>query len=196
MNQQNKPVTVSFMPPKTIVLVGLMGCGKTSIGKRLAKRLELNFYDSDIAVEEAAGCSLQDIAKFFGDEAFKQGECRVISRLLTETPHVLATGGTSFMYEPTRKAIKENSLSVWLKADFDTLFDRIKRRADRVQFQLNTEREALEDLVATHYPVYAEADIHVDTFDEPTNCTVDRVLMQISDYVQTHFPEQYVLKSV
>lgn len=193
---QHKPVTVSFMPPKTIVLVGLMGCGKTSIGKRLAKRLELDFYDSDIAVEEAAGCPLNDIAKFFGDDAFKSGECRVISRLLTEPHHVLATGGTSFVHKPTREVIKEGALSVWLKADFETLYARVKRRADRSQLPKDQERETLEKMVEEHYPLYAEANIHVDTFDEPTNCTVDRVLTQISDYVQEHFPEQYVLKSV
>jgi shikimate kinase len=200
MNQSAAPskkaISVSFMPPKTIVLVGLMGCGKTSIGKRLAKRLELDFYDSDLAVEESAGCPLSDIVKFFGEEGFKSGECRVISRLLDQPPHVLATGGASFSYEPTRDIIKEKALSIWLKADFDTLSARVARRNDRLQAGQENEVGKLKELVDLYYPLYASADIHVETFDEPTNCTVDRVLIQISDYVQKMYPEQYVLKSV
>lgn len=191
-----KAISVSFMPPKTIVLVGLMGCGKTSIGKRLAKRLELDFYDSDQAVEESAGCPLADIVKFFGEDGFRSGECRVISRLLDQPPHVLATGGSSFSYEQTRTVVKEKALSVWLKADFDTLSARVMRRNDRLQPGQENEIDELKKMVDEFYPLYAEADIHVETFDEPTNCTVDRVLIQISDYVQKMYPEQYVLKSV
>lgn len=200
MNQSATPlkkaVTVSFMPPKTIVLVGLMGCGKTSIGKRLAKRLELDFFDSDQAVEESAGCPLADIVKFFGEEGFKSGECRVISRLLDQPAHVLATGGGSFTYEPTRAVVKEKALSIWLKADFDTLSARVMRRNDRMQPGQESEVDELKKMVDAYYPIYAEADIHVETFDEPTNCTVDRVLIQISDFVQKNYPEQYILKSV
>ncbi|CAO5676822.1 MAG: Shikimate kinase 1 [Holosporales bacterium] len=194
--QSKKAISVSFMPPKTIVLVGLMGCGKTSIGKRLAKRLELDFHDSDLAVEESAGCPLADIVKFFGEEGFKSGECRVITRLLDQPVHVLATGGASFSYEPTRSVIKEKSLSIWLKADFDTLAARVARRNDRLQAGQENEVGKLKELVDLYYPLYEQADIHVETFDEPTNCTVDRVLIQISDYVQKTYPEQYVLKSV
>lgn len=196
INSSKKAISVSFMPPKTIVLVGLMGCGKTSIGKRLAKRLELDFYDSDVAVEESAGCPLNDIANFFGEEEFRNGECRVISRLLDQPPHVLATGGTSFTYEPTRQVVKEKALSVWLKADIETLSARIARRNDRLQFGQESDIDALKKIVEEFYPFYGEADIHVETFDEPTNSTVDRVLIQISDYVQRMYPEQYILKSV
>lgn len=195
-NTSKKAISVSFMPPKSIVLVGLMGCGKTSIGKRLAKRLELDFYDSDIAVAESAGCSLDSVVDFFGESGFRDGECRVISRLLDQPPHVLATGGTSFTHAPTRAVTKEKALSVWLKADIQTLSARISRRNDRLQFGQVSEIEELQKIVDEYYPLYGEADIHVETFDEPTNCTVDRVLIQISEYVQKMYPEQYVLKSV
>ena len=196
VNPSKKAISVSFMPRKTIVLVGLMGCGKTSIGKRLAKRLELDFYDSDLAVEESAGCPLNEIADRFGEEGFRNGECRVISRLLDQPSHVLATGGTSFTYEPTRKVVKEKALSVWLKADIETLSARIARRNDRLQHGQESDIDELKKIVDEYYPYYGEADIHVETFDEPTNATVDRVLIQISDYVQKEYPEQYILKSV
>lgn len=196
-NQAHKtPVTISFMPPQTIVLVGLMGCGKTSIGKRLAKRLELPFYDSDIEVEAAAGCPIKDIFDIYGEDAFKSGENRVISRLLEQPTHILATGGGSFAHDPTREIIKGKSISVWLKADLETLVARVSRRSDRPMFNDNNQREVLEQLVAERYPIYAEADIHVETLDEPTNATVDRVIVQISDFVRNRNPEQYILKSV
>ena len=102
-------ITVSFMPPKTIVLVGLMGSGKTSIGKRLANRLELSFYDSDIEVEQAAGYPIKEIYEIFGEQSFLDGEQRVIKRLLDQPTHVLATGGGSFAYEQTRKIVKEKA---------------------------------------------------------------------------------------
>ena len=120
-------ITVSFMPPKTIVLVGLMGSGKTSIGKRLANRLELSFFDSDIEVEQAAGYPIKEIYEIFGEQSFLDGEQRVIKRLLDQPTHVLATGGGSFTYDLTRKIVKEKAISVWLKADVETLVARVIR---------------------------------------------------------------------
>ncbi len=196
--KKNSP-TVSFMPPKTIVLVGLMGSGKTSIGKRLAKRLELPFFDSDTEVEGAAGCPIKEILNVFGEEAFESGEKRVINRLLTEEPtHILATGGNSFFYNSTRELIKEESISVWLKADIETLVTRVSRRSDRPMLTGDTEnqREVLEELIAERYPLYGEADIHVETFDEPTNATVDRVITSITDFIREKYPNYHVLKSV
>lgn len=193
---QKTPVTISFMPPQTIVLVGLMGCGKTSIGKRLAKRLELPFHDSDVEVEAAAGCPIKDIYDIYGEAAFQSGENRVINRLLEQPTHILATGGGSFAYDATREVIKQKSISVWLKADLETLVARVSRRSDRPMFKGDNQREVLEKLVEDYYPLYAEADIHVDTLDEPTNSTVDRVITQISDFVRNRNPEQYILKSV
>ncbi len=150
-----KAPTISFMPPKTIVLVGLMGCGKTSIGRRLAKRLELPFHDSDHEVEQSAGCPIKEIFDVFGEEAFQNGEHRVIKRLLNQGTHVLATGGGSFMHEETRKLIKENAISVWLKADLDTLVARVSRRSDRPLLESGNEKETLEKLIEERYPLYS-----------------------------------------
>ncbi len=188
--------TISFMPPKTIVLVGLMGCGKTSIGKRLAKRLELPFHDSDHAVEDAAGCPIKDIFEIYGEDAFRSGEQRVIARLLDQPTHILATGGGSFANEPTRDLIKEKSISVWLNADLDTLVARVSRRNDRPLLGDGNQREVLTQLMGERYPLYSKADIHVQTFDEPTNATVDRVIQAMTDFIRENYPSYYVLKSV
>lgn len=188
--------TVSFMPHRTIVLVGLMGSGKTSIGKRLAKKLELPFHDSDQEVETAAGCPIKEIFHVFGEDAFRSGEFRVISRLLEQNTHILATGGGSFAEEKTRELIKGKSISVWLKADLDTLVARVSRRNDRPLLNDTNNREVLEQLIAERYPLYEEANIHVDTFDEPTNATVDRVIEAVSNYIQEKYPQQCVLKSL
>jgi shikimate kinase len=193
---KNPSPTISFMPPKTIVLVGLMGCGKTSIGKRLAKRLEIPFHDSDHAVEESAGCPIKDIFDVYGEEAFRNGEQRVIARLLDQPTHILATGGGSFMNDPTRLLIKQKSISVWLNADIETLVSRVSRRNDRPLLGGDNQREVLEQFIQERYPVYAEADIHVPTMDEPTNCTVDRVIQSMTDFIREHYPSYSVLKSV
>ncbi len=188
--------TISFMPPKTIVLVGLMGCGKTSIGKRLAKRLELPFNDSDLAVEDAAGCPIKDIYNIYGEEAFLSGEQRVIARLLEQPTHILATGGSSFAYEPTRKIVKENAISVWLNADLDTLVARVSRRNDRPLLNNGNQYEILKEMIEQRYPLYSEADIHVQTLDEPTNTTVDRVIQAMTDFIREKYPSYSILKSV
>ncbi|MHA1558653.1 MAG: shikimate kinase [Alphaproteobacteria bacterium] len=184
------------MPPKAIVLVGLMGSGKTSIGRRVAKRFELPFFDSDQEVEAAAGCTMREIFSVFTEEAFQNGEHRVISRLLDQPVHVLATGGCSFVSEKNRKLIKEKAISIWLKADLETLIARVSRRPDRPQLEDQDPREYLEKLVEERYPLFQEADIHVETFDEPTNSTVERVIQLLSEFIQTHYPDYYVLKSV
>lgn len=173
-----------------------MGCGKTSIGRRLAKRLELSFYDSDHEVEAAAGCPIKEIYTIYGEEALRSGEHKVIMRLLDLPTHILATGGGSFLNEETRGAIKEKTISVWLNADLDTLVARVSRRSDRPLLADGNHREVLEALIAERYPVYSESDIHIETLDEPTNTTVERVIQGISDFVRLHYPHSYVLKSV
>ncbi len=189
--------TVSFMPPKTIVLVGLMGCGKTSVGKRLARRLELEFFDSDHEVELSAGCSIKDIFAIYGEDHFREGEYRVIKRLLDQPPHILATGGGSLMHEPTRELVLEKSITVWLKADLNTLISRVSRRSDRPLLEnVQDPKDALKELIDERYPVYEEAHVHVDTFDEPTNITVDRLIEKMSEYIRQHYPNYYVLKSI
>jgi shikimate kinase len=189
--------TISFMPPKTIVLVGLMGCGKTSVGKRLARRLELDFFDSDHEVELAAGCAIKDIFSLYGEDTFRKGEHRVIQRLLNQPTHILATGGGSFVYEETRKLILENSISVWLKADLETLIARVSRRSNRPLLEdIEDPTEILKSFIEERYPLYSEADVHVDTIDESTNATVDRVIQKMGEFVCEKYPNYYVLKSI
>jgi shikimate kinase len=191
-----QPARISFVPPKTIVLVGLMGCGKTSIGRRLAARLELPFCDSDKEVESAAGCQLKDVFEVFGEETFRKCECKVIDRLLHEPTHILATGGGSFVTEETREIIQERAISVWLKADLDTLLARVSRRSDRPLLSDGNPKEILEELIAERYPLYSMADIHVDTLDEPTSTTVERVIQSISDFIRANYPNYHVLRSI
>lgn len=196
-NYRASNTLLSFRPPKTIVLVGLMGSGKTSIGRRLAKRLDVPFNDSDHEVETAAGCSIKEIFNLYGEEAFRSGEHRVISRLLGQEPHVLATGGGSFMTAETRQLIKERAISVWLKADIETLLTRVSRRNDRPLLEKAAEhRETLERLIEERYALYAKADIVVDTFDEPATTTVERVVLTLADFIRDNHPTEYVLKSV
>lgn len=185
----------SFRSPKSIVLVGLMGAGKTSIGKRLAKRLEVQFYDSDQEVEKAAGCTIKEILEFYGEEAFESGERRVITRLLDQPVHVLATGGGSFMTPQTREAIKEKALSVWLKADLNTLVARVSRRNDRPFLDDGNQEQTLIRLMEERYPIYETADVVVETLDEPTNTTVDRVISALAEYIRQQYPTEYVLKA-
>lgn len=188
---------LSFIPPKTIVLVGLMGAGKTSIGRRLSKRLGIPFYDSDQEVEVAAGCPLKDIYEVYGEEAFRSGEYRVINRLLGQEVHVLATGGGSFSDEQTRTMIKEKSITVWLKADIETLLARVSRRSDRPMLEnAANHRPILEQLIEERYPLYGEANVIVETFDEPTNITVDRVIVSLAEFIRDNIPTEYMLKSI
>lgn len=161
---------------RTIALVGLMGAGKSCIGRRLAARLDLPFVDADRAIEEAAGCSIPEIFARHGEQGFRDGERRVILRLLEGAPHVLATGGGAFMDPRTRAAIRERAVSVWLRADLELLLRRVSRRTDRPLLQVDDPRTRLTQLMAERYPVYAEADIIVDSADGPPEVTLERVL--------------------
>lgn len=160
----------------TIVLVGLMGAGKTCIGRRLAERLSCAFVDADEEIEKAAGCSVPDIFELYGETAFRDGERRVIARLLNDPPHVLATGGGAFIDPEVRQNIANTATSVWLRADLDLLLQRTSRRSDRPLLAQGDRRETLERLMAERYPVYAEADIVVDSAREVPDVTVERVL--------------------
>lgn len=165
---------------RTIVLVGLMGAGKSCIGKRLAACLGLPFVDADREIEAAAGgCSIPDIFELHGEKVFRDGERRVIQRLLGNPPHVLATGGGAFMDASTRALVKEKGLSIWLKAELDQLLKRVGRRNDRPLLRDVDPRQKLGELMATRYPVYAEADLTVESADGPPDITVQRVLRAI-----------------
>jgi shikimate kinase len=166
-----------------VVLVGLMGAGKTCIGKRLAAELGLDFVDADAEIEAAAGCSIEEIFERHGEAAFRDGERRVLARLLERPPHVLATGGGSFMDPRTRAEIKNRAISVWLRADLDLLLRRTSRRNNRPLLKNGDPRAVLERLIAERHPVYAEADIVVDSADGPPELTVARVRDALHDYL-------------
>ncbi len=176
-------------PPKTIVLVGLMGAGKSHIGRRLATRLGLPFADADIEIEAAANCSIEDIFELHGEEAFRDGERRVIARLLDGPVMVLATGGGAFINPDTRARTREKAIAIWLRADVDLLLKRVSRRDDRPLLKRGEPREILERLIAERYPVYAEADIVVDSVDGPPSLTVDRVMSALQELLDRH-PEE------
>ena len=179
-----------LMPPnRSIVLVGLMGAGKSSVGKRLAQRLALDFVDADHEIERAASCTIEEIFARFGEAAFRDGERRVICRLLEDrAPIVLATGGGAFMDPETRACIRERGVSVWLRAELDVLFRRVARRTHRPLLKQGNPRDVLERLMALRYPVYAQADLTVESDDSPAETTVDRVIEALSAHRRATSP--------
>lgn len=165
---------------KTIVLVGLMGAGKTSIGRRLAKELNIEFRDSDQEVEKKVGCSVAEIFEGFGESYFRQVERETIQDLLKNaTPHVLATGGGAFMDAETRELIKEEGLSVWLRAALDVIIDRVSRNDNRPLLNSGNPREILEKLIEVRYPIYAEADLVVDSDSGPHYKVVEQIIWKL-----------------
>jgi shikimate kinase len=167
---------------RPLVLVGLMGAGKSCIGRRLAQRLRLPFVDADREIEQAAGCSIPEIFARHGEQAFRDGERRVILRLLESPPFVLATGGGAFMDPRTRAAIRERAISIWLRADLDLLVRRTGRRGDRPLLQVEDPRAKLSELMEKRHPVYAEADLTVDSQDGPPDATLERVLAALEGF--------------
>jgi len=174
--------------PKTVVFVGLMGVGKTCIGRRLAQRLDLPFVDADKEIEEAAGCSIADIFERHGEKYFREGERRVILRLLDNPVHVLSTGGGAFMDAQTRAAIRERAISVWLRADLDLMLRRVSRRNDRPLLQVADPRAKLQELIDLRYPAYVEADITVDSVDGPPDVTLERVVGALAAHIRRGNP--------
>ena len=166
---------------RMIVLVGLMGAGKSCIGRRVAQRLSIPFVDADAEVETAAGCSVADIFAQYGEEAFRDGERRVIARLLDGPPAVLATGGGAFMDEETRKLILDGSISVWLRADLDTLLERTAGRSHRPLLNHGDPKETLSKLIDQRYPIYAEANVVVDTGSDSATVTCNRVIEALTN---------------
>jgi len=161
---------------RTVALVGMMGAGKSSIGRRLADRLGLPFKDADTEIELAAGCSITEIFERYGEPAFRDGERRVIARLLAEPPQVLATGGGAFVDDVTRARIKDSAISVWIKAPVEILLSRVKRRETRPLLKDGDPREILERLMAEREASYAEADIAIESGDGPHTVAVDRII--------------------
>lgn len=172
--------TAESTPDKTIVLIGLMGAGKSAIGRRLATRLGRPFVDADREVELAAGCSIEDIFNLHGEAAFRNGERRVIARLLGGSPHVLATGGGAYMDPETRALIRETAIAIWLRADLDVLLERVSRRDNRPLLKHGDKRDILEKLMTERYPVYAEANIIVESREAPHEAVVSSILDELA----------------
>ncbi|HVW73398.1 MAG TPA: shikimate kinase [Rhizomicrobium sp.] len=165
---------------RTVALVGMMGAGKTSIGKRLATRLEVGFRDADHEIEAAAGMTVAEIFAKYGEPEFRRLERCVIARLLGEAPHILATGGGAYMDDTTRQAMRMNAFTIWLKAPIDILLGRVRKRQeqDRSRPLLNTDdmRGTLERLLAVREPVYAQADMTLESADEPHAVLLDKIV--------------------
>jgi shikimate kinase len=161
---------------RSIVLVGMMGAGKSSIGRRLAARLGIPFSDADAEIEEAAGMSVTDIFEAHGEPSFRSGEARVIARLLEHGPQVLATGGGAFMSPQTRAKIHEKGISVWLRAEIDVLSRRLRRRSDRPLLKTADPTTTLANLLAARNPIYGEANLVVMSRDVPHEVIVEEIV--------------------
>ena len=161
---------VRALGARSIVLIGMMGAGKSSVGRRLASRLGIPFIDADTEIETAAGMTIPEIFDNHGEPYFRAGEARVIARLLGSGPQVLATGGGSMMDPNTRALVREKGISVWLKADIETLLRRTKRRNDRPL------ADKIKDLMPQREPIYAQADITVQSRDDPHDTIVDEII--------------------
>ena len=172
----------------------MMGAGKSCIGRNLGERLSLPFVDADTEIAAAAGCSITEIFERHGEESFRDGERRVIARLLKDPPHILATGGGAFMDRETRKLIKEMGISVWLRADIDLLLSRVLRRNTRPLLKKGDPREILEKLIKERHPIYSKADIIVDSLDAPPETTVNNVLDAVKEYMNAQGQDHSTLK--
>jgi shikimate kinase len=167
-------------PDRSIVLIGLMGVGKSTIGRRLAKRLNHDFLDSDEEIERAADHSIPEIFDRFGEPSFRDGERRVIARLIEGAPKVIATGGGAFMNEATRALILERCLAIWLDADLETLAERVSRRDHRPLLRGKEPLAILQELAAVRNPIYALAHLHIRSEASPHERTVERILDSIT----------------
>jgi shikimate kinase len=180
---------VAALGARSIVLVGMMGAGKSSVGRRLAVRLGLPFIDADNEIEAAAGMSIPEIFAAHGETAFRSGEARVIARLLDSGPQVLATGGGAFMNADTRAAVHEKAVSVWLKAEFDVLMRRVKRRSDRPLLKTADPAATLKALMDARDPVYAQADLTIASREAPHAAVVDDIVAALRVHLGVPAPD-------
>jgi shikimate kinase len=171
---------VAALGKRSVVLVGMMGAGKSSIGRRVALRLSIPFVDADAEIEKAAGMTIPDIFAIRGEAEFRAGEARVIARLLESAPQILATGGGAFMNPETRAAIAAKGISIWLKAEFDVLMKRIKRRHDRPLLKTEDPGATLRKLMDERYPVYALADLTVQSREVLHDRIVDEIVSALA----------------
>ena len=173
----------ALLAGRPLVLVGMMGAGKTTVGRRLAARLGRHFVDSDEEVEKAAGMTIEDIFAAHGEADFRAGEVRVIARLLKDRDLVLGTGGGAFMNSETRALVKASGVSVWIKAEFELLFQRVQRRSNRPLLKTANPRQTLQDLIDKRYPVYAEADVTVVSEDVPQDQVASAVINALIEHL-------------
>ncbi len=169
---------------KPIALVGLMGVGKTTVGRRLSRRLGVPFYDSDEEIEQASGRTVAGYFRDHGEADFRAGERRVIDRLLTGDPIVLATGGGAFIPEETRQILNERAITVWLKGDFETIMERVSRKDTRPLLQVEDPRAKMRELMDIRYPIYAQAHVTVPIAKGPHIRTVNKVMRYLERYVR------------
>jgi len=180
MDSSSSPLSV----PRTVALVGLMGAGKSAIGKRLAVRLGLPFVDADDEIERAAGCSIAEFFERFGETEFRAGERRVISRLLGGPTLVLSTGGGAYMDPETRALMREHAITVWLRAELEVLHERVKKRTHRPLLRQGDPKDILARLMSQRYPVYAEADVVVESTAQPAETTTDQVIEALRRHLE------------
>jgi len=185
------PAIVARLADRSIVLIGMMGVGKSSIGRRLGARLGIPFVDADAEIETAAGMSIADIFARHGEAAFRSGEARVIARLLNNGPQVLATGGGAVMNPATRTLIQQKGVSVWLSAEFELLLRRIsKRKAERPMLQTADPAATLRALLSEREPIYAQADLTVESRDVPHDAVVGEIIARLADFLGMAPPER------
>lgn len=170
------PRLTAALGPRAVVLVGMMGSGKSSVGKRLATRLGLAFVDADSEIEAAAGMTIPEIFEVHGEPYFRDGEARVIRRLLDGTAKVVATGGGAYMRLETRQVIRERGIAIWLKADLDVLMRRVRRRSDRPLLKAPDPEGVMRRLLAEREPIYAQADITVQSREIAHDLMVDEII--------------------
>ncbi|SHM92156.1 shikimate kinase [Roseibium suaedae] len=174
--EPNAEDLIKVLGNRSIVLVGIMGSGKSTVGRRLAQRLGLPFVDADTEIEKAANMTISEIFASHGEAYFRSGEERVIARLLQQGPQILATGGGAYMSEATREAIQKDGVSVWLKADLDTVMARVRKRSNRPLLQNPDPEGTLRALLAVRDPVYAQADLCVYSRDVPHEVVMEEIL--------------------
>jgi shikimate kinase len=176
---------------KSIVIIGLMGAGKSRIGRDLATKFGFSFVDTDEEIVRAAGCSIPDIFELYGEGAFRDLEERVISRLLSSKVQIIATGGGAFMNAQIREKIREHGVSIWLKAGLNVLVERTSRRKGRPLLEHGDPATILKALMKERYPVYGEADIVVDTQDIPVDDTVNSTADALAAYIDKQLETKY-----
>lgn len=185
MGLHNKKIDKSQLQlKKPVVLVGLMGAGKTTVGRRLAQQLDLDFIDSDNEIAEAAGCGISDIFDIYGEDVFRDLEKRVMTRLLGRKPCIIATGGGAFIQPHIRDQILSKATAVWLKAELEVLIERVSRRDTRPLLKTGDKHAIMKRLMDERYPIYQEAQLHIDSNEASHETVVDKILEGLEQWVK------------